>query len=132
MSSGRIGAVELTAGVPFPSWALEILRHSVNNEHFQEVVYLGRSYEPGEARTTGLVDEVVTDGELIERALDVGRRLGRVPRRTFALTKQAVRRATVEAADAGAAATDEDVKAAWNSPEVQEAIRAQLRRLGAS
>jgi hypothetical protein len=36
----------------------------------------------------------------------------------------------VEAADAGAATTDEHVKAAWRSPEVHEAIRAQLRRLG--
>jgi enoyl-CoA hydratase len=35
-TGGTIGAVELKAGVPFPAWALEILRYAVNNEHVQE------------------------------------------------------------------------------------------------
>ena len=129
-SAGRIGAVELKAGVPFPSWALEIIRFAVNNHNLQEVVLTGRSYEPEEALAKGLVDEVVPDDELMKRALEMARELSEVPADTFRLTKRALRKPSVEAAIKGAASTNEEVKATWRSPEVQEAIRKLLVTLG--
>jgi enoyl-CoA hydratase/carnithine racemase len=131
-TGGMIGAIELTAGVPFPAWALEVLRFSVDNTYFQEIVYFGRGYKPEDALARGIIDEVVPAGELMDRALEIAGRLARIPPQTFSLTKAAMRRPTVEAADARAAATDEEVKAAWRSPEVHSAIREQLERLGAS
>ena len=37
-SGALIGAVEHQAGVPFPAWALELVRFAVNNEHAAEVI----------------------------------------------------------------------------------------------
>jgi len=127
-SAGTIGAVELKAGVPFPAWALEILRYAVNNHHVQEVVYTGRSYAPDVARDMGLVDEVVAAGDLMERALEMAAELAAVPSTTFALMKQALRKPAVEAARAGAL-DDDEIKAAWRSEEVHDAIRALLASL---
>jgi enoyl-CoA hydratase/carnithine racemase len=128
-SAGMIGAVELQAGVPFPSWALEVLRYAVNNEHLQEIVLTGRSYSPAEALSKGLVDEVVPESELMSRALAMATELGSVPANTFRLTKRALRKPAVEAAIKGAASTNEEVKATWRSPEVQEAIGKLLATL---
>jgi enoyl-CoA hydratase/carnithine racemase len=129
-SAGSIGAVELKAGVPFPSWPLEVLRFSVNNEHLQEIVVTGRAYEPAEALAKGLVDEVVPAEQLMSRALSVAAELGAVPANTYRLTKRALRKPAVEAAIKGAASTNEEVKAVWRSPEVQDAIRQRLSTLG--
>lgn len=129
-SAGSIGAVELKAGVPFPSWALEVLRFAVNNEHLQEIVMTGRAYEPAEALDKGLVDEVVPHDQLMERALATAAELGAVPPNTYRLTKRALRKPAVEAAIKGAASTNEEVKATWRSPEVQDSIRKLLSTLG--
>lgn len=131
-SAGTIGAVELKAGVPFPSWALEILRYAVNNEHVQEIVLTGRSYEPDEALVKGLIDEVVPGEELMDRAIAMAKELAAVPPNTYRLTKRALRKATVENAIKGAASTNEEIKATWRSPEVLDAIRKLLAGLGGS
>lgn len=127
MSSGggRIGAIELAAGVPFPSWALEIVRYAVNNQHVPEVVYLARAYEPNDALRIGLIDEIADAADLMPRALEMARELARVPRQTFELMKRALRRDAVDAARRGTA-TDDQIKAAWRSPEVLEAIKRQM------
>jgi enoyl-CoA hydratase len=127
-SAGTIGAVELKAGVPFPAWALEVLRHAVNNHHVQEIVYTGRSYPPDVALDKGLVDEVVPSDALMARALEMADELAAVPPTTFALMKRALRKPAVEAARAGALGDDE-IKAAWRSQEVHDAIRALLASL---
>lgn len=129
-TTGTIGAVELRAGVPFPAWALEILRHAVANHHFQEIVFTGRSYPPHDALAKGLVDEVVPDGELMARAVQMADELASVPAVTYSLMKEAVRKPAVDAAVRGTIATDEQIKAAWRSPEVHDAIRKLLASLG--
>jgi enoyl-CoA hydratase/carnithine racemase len=125
---GLIGAIELKAGVPFPGWALEIVRYGANNEHAAEIINFGRAYEPGRALDIGLIDEV-TDGDVLDRAVEAARELATVPRKTFEITKRALRERTVHAADALSAVIDDDVKAAWSSPEVLDSIRRQLESL---
>jgi enoyl-CoA hydratase len=124
--SGQIGAVELKAGVPFPAWALEIVRHAVNNQFVEEIVYFGHGYDPERALAMGLIDEVVPSEELMPRCLEIARELAEVPRQTFALTKGSLRRWTAEAARRGRELSDEQVKAAWRSPEVKAAIERLL------
>lgn len=125
---GRIGAIELAAGVPFPAWALELVRHGVNNSHFEEVVYFGRAYEPSDALERGLIDELVADGSVVDISIQRARELARVPATTYALTKRSARAATVGMAEA-LAQYDDEVKAAWRSDEVQAAVRRQLEAL---
>lgn len=126
--TARIGAIEHQAGVPFPAWALELVRFGVNNEHISEVLLFGRAYDARTAQEMGVVDEVA-EGDVLGRALDVAHELGSIPAGSFALTKRILRQATVEAADRLAAETDADVKRAWNSEEVLTAIRTQLESL---
>lgn len=126
--AGSIGTIELAAGVPFPAWALELVRYAVPNEYFSEVVYFARSYVPEEALKKGLIDEVVADTLLMPRAIEVAFELSQVPPRTFAITKRSMRAATIAAAEE-LTKFDDDVKAAWKSPEVQDAVRRQMDAL---
>ena len=126
--TARIGAIEHQAGVPFPAWALELVRFGVNNEHVSEVLLFGRAYDARTAQQMGLVDEVA-EGDVLGRSLDVAHELGKIPAESFALTKRLLRHATAEAADRLAAETDADVKRAWCSDEALAAVRAQLDSL---
>ncbi len=126
--SGRIGVPELIVGVPFPAWALEIVRHGVAPMHLQEVVYTGKTYTPEEAKAIGLVDEVVEPEELVERARDVAERLAAIPPAAFALAKRQIRSPAVERADALSAVADAEMLSIWSAPETHEHIRGHLQR----
>ena len=126
--AGTIGTIELTAGVPFPAWALELVRYAVKSEYFPEIVYFGKSYVPDVAVEKGLIDEAVPDTLLMQRAIEVANELMKVPVTTFALTKRSMRAAAVAAAE-GLTRYDDDVKAAWKSKEVQDAVKRQMEVL---
>ena len=126
--AGSIGAIELKAGVPFPGWALELVRYAVDNRWFQEIVYFGHAYGPEDALAKGLVDEVVTDTLMPGRAMEVAQELAKVPSTTYSITKRSMRAATVAAAEE-LMRYDEDVKTAWKSSEVQDSVRRQMKAL---
>jgi len=127
-AGARIGAIEHQAGVPFPAWALELVRFGINNEHVSEVILFGRAYDATTALDMGIVDEV-TNGDVLSRSLEVAHELAAIPARSFSLTKKGLRQATVEAADRLSSQIDDEVKRAWCSEEVLSAVRRQLAAL---
>lgn len=128
--AGTIGAVELAVGVPFPAWALEILRFAINNHHLQEVVLRGLAYDPRTAHSKGLVDELVPGDALMPRSIEVAEALALIPDSSFEITKRMLRRPAVERARQSAASTDELVKAIWKTGEVLESISKTVAALG--
>jgi enoyl-CoA hydratase/carnithine racemase len=95
---------------------------------FEEIVFLGRTYSPVEAREIGFVDEVVPAGLVLDRAVEVAVELGRVPAATYELIKTAVRRPALERIEAYGAEHDAAATRGWKSPEVRAAIGAFLDR----
>jgi enoyl-CoA hydratase len=124
----RIGVTELAVGVPFPTWALEIMRFAVPGGTLQELVVTGRVYPPDRALAKGLLDEVVEAARLMERAKEIAERMAAVPRATFELTKRALRAPTEALVAARADRDDEAVRGLWDSGEVRASIRAFLTR----
>jgi enoyl-CoA hydratase len=125
--TGRIGVPELTVGVPFPPTAVELLRAVCDPAHLEELLYVGRTYEPREAMALGLVHEVVPADRLIERALEVARDFGSKPPSSFRITKQFVRAPGAERMRA-AVAERQALLEAWASEETLEAVRGYLER----
>ena len=124
----RIGFSELAVGVPFPRWALEILRFAVGSEHVRNLALSARNYPVDDAMRMGMIDEIVPAAELMERAAAAARRLARVPSETYALTKAALLRPAVENVERLGQKHDEACVDLWASGEVQSAIRAFLDR----
>ncbi|MCA1833430.1 MAG: enoyl-CoA hydratase/isomerase family protein [Actinomycetota bacterium] len=124
----RIGLAELKVGVPFPTWALEIVRYSVPPPHFAELILTGRLCNPDEARTACLVDVVVPPDELLDAAVAMASRLARIPPATFALTKRAMRAPTLERVERYGPVADAEGATVWASDDVRASISAFLTR----
>jgi enoyl-CoA hydratase len=92
MSGGRIGLPELAVGVPFPTTALEIVRHALGSRAGQ--VLLGAQTEGRErALALGMVDELTEPGELLPRAVAVAGELAARSPESYRLAKTQLHRA---------------------------------------
>jgi enoyl-CoA hydratase/carnithine racemase len=118
----RIGLTEVRVGVEFPSWAIETARFAIPPQHFSTVVCAGRTYEPDDAFSHGLVDELVEPERLLDRAYEIADELAAIPAGAFAAAKRSVRRPLIEAARQQAAQGDEAVTEKWASRETLEKI----------
>ncbi|HEY7473620.1 MAG TPA: enoyl-CoA hydratase/isomerase family protein [Vicinamibacterales bacterium] len=126
--AARIGVPELRVGVPFPPLVVEILRASVPAPHFNELLYVGRTYEPADALARGMIDELVAPDELRARAQAVAADLAAAPAASFTLTKRAMRMPYLERARRTADADAGALLAAWTSSETLAAIRSYLEK----
>ncbi|MGH3343856.1 MAG: enoyl-CoA hydratase/isomerase family protein [Carbonactinosporaceae bacterium] len=93
----RVGVPELNVGVPFPVSALEILRFAVGSPQAGRLVLGGATHSAQDAADIGLVDELVDDGDLLERAVASAADVAmRVPADTFQVTKRQLRRHVID------------------------------------
>src|SRR4051812_40852524 len=125
MAAGRIGLTELAVGVPFPSAAREIARYALGPA-VSRVVLRADTLEAADAVRVGLVDDVVTQDELLDTAVALASRLGGHDAAVYAFEKGRLHRTAREAV---AAVDDRDVVRAWTSPVAKDRLRAQLAKL---
>jgi enoyl-CoA hydratase len=126
--AGRIGVPELRVGVPFPAAAVEVLRLASGGRGLQPLAYVGGTMPPHEALGAELLDDVVEPDALEARAVGAAESLASIPRQSFALTKQAIRRPFVAALEGHGAAFDAQVLATWTAAETLDAVRGYLQR----
>jgi enoyl-CoA hydratase len=124
----RLGFSELAVGVPFPAWALEILRFGSGWKHARDLALMARTISVSQAHSMGLVDEVVPADKLMETAQRAAKRLARVPAGTYELTKGALLAPAVERVKALGDEHDERCIDLWATEEVHTAIRAFLKK----
>lgn len=94
---GRIGLPEVRVGVAFPRVALEVMRYAVGDVAARQLVLGAQTYVPADALALGLVDEVVSGGELLPLAVHRALVLAdAVPPDAFAATKRQLRRDHLE------------------------------------
>lgn len=117
---GRIGTPELHGGIPFPDLGIEILRHSASPAAPAELTLRGALYSADQARTLGLVNEVVDPDQLMDTALTTARVMRQAPAPLYSWTKRQVR----------GDATRPDVAAVWNDDAVVASITSYVERLG--
>ncbi len=128
MASGRgqVGIPELAVGVPFPAFALEIIRFAIPSNHAQEIIYTSRTFGPEESAQRGLVDRVAPPEQVLDRALDTAAALAKVQPDVFALTKRMLRAPALERI-ARQPAT-ERITELWTRPATLDVIREYLAR----
>ena len=119
---GTIGVPERVVGVPFPAMAMEILRFAVPSQHLQELVYTGKTFSAQEALPKGLVDEVVEEDQLIERASKFASHFGQGNSKTFEITKEQLRQPTLERYMRTRDEVDRKAFEVWSSQEAHDAI----------
>jgi enoyl-CoA hydratase len=127
MSGGRIGLAELAVGVPFPTTALEIVRHALG-PRAGHVLLGAETVGPDRALALGMVDEVIGADELLPRALDVATELAARSPVSYRLAKEQLHRPALEAIEA-TADQDAAVLAGWTSEDTRRRIGAALEAL---
>ncbi len=127
---GTIGVTELLVGVPFPTSAIEILRHAVGDARAAELVYQGRRVPVDEARDLGLLADLVDDADqLLPAAAGLARDLGARQRPAYTLAKHQLRRDAHDRIARHRSADEAAVTAIWASPETTAAIERFLSGL---
>jgi enoyl-CoA hydratase len=127
MSSGLIGLSEVAVGVPFPVAALEICRYAMGPSVTRAVLQAD-NIDVRIAAERGWIDEIVAPDDLVGRAVELARALGRHPATAYAAMKQQLHRHARAAIDAGGA-LDADVRAIWKSEETRGRISSFLDAL---
>ncbi|MGQ0466948.1 MAG: enoyl-CoA hydratase/isomerase family protein [Sporichthyaceae bacterium] len=126
MSGGTIGVPEMLVGIPFPSTAHASVAIAVG-PGAAYLINTGATLRPEEALARGLVDEVATAEDLVERAVARAVALAAVPAATFAHTKAALRRSVLDSlATPVSLAADAAAKEIWASATGQEAVAAYV------
>jgi enoyl-CoA hydratase len=124
----RIGVPELLVGVPFPASALAAVRYATGDVGVADLVYSGGTHLPDEALRRGLVDEVVPEAELLDRAIAKAEQLASIPAETFAHTKRSLRDRFWTEVETTGRQRDAEMLELWKSPTVLAAISAYVQK----
>ena len=127
MSGGRIGLTELTVGVPFPTTALEIVRHALGSRADQ-VVLGAQTWDRERALALGMVDELAEPDQLLPRAVTLAAELAARSPESYRLAKVQLHRPADTAIEATAGG-DAAVLAGWTSDDTRRRIEAALAAL---
>jgi enoyl-CoA hydratase len=87
----KLGLNEVRIGLTLPWFAVVLGRHRLTPAHFDHATVTGDMFDPPTAREAGLLDAVVSPGELDEDALRAAEHLSSIDRHAHATTKLRVR-----------------------------------------
>ena len=82
-----IGMTETRMGMTLTPWALEPLSHRLSKQHWIASIVQARTYDPDGALEAGFLDEVVPEGEAVDRAVAVAADLAALPATAYAANK---------------------------------------------
>ena len=118
----KIGLPELRVGVPFPGSALGVIRRAVPPRSLREVVLRGTTFASADALERGLVDELASPEDLLERAAALAAELGSLSKSAFATTKALLRGATADETRP----LEAEVRRIWAAEDTRDRMRHYL------
>ncbi|HEY5396671.1 MAG TPA: enoyl-CoA hydratase/isomerase family protein [Trebonia sp.] len=128
MAGGRIGLAELSVGVPFPTVAIEIIRHAVGPAACN-LVLTARLLDAAQAQSIGLIHDVEAPETLLDSAVALAQTMAKTPADVYSLSKRQLQRSARDAMD-GHGSDEEAIEAGWRSPRTRDAIVDYMASLG--
>jgi len=125
----QIGLNEVQVGIPFPGVAFEITRHALPPERIREATLTGALYTPEEARTRGLVDEIVDPEALLTRAVAIARAIAPDSQEAYAAIKAHLLAPALDRIAAYRERIDRDFLDVWFSPSARRQMGEVRQRL---
>ena len=86
--SYRVGVSEVDIGAVFPAAALAVVQNAVQPSRVTEVILGAKLMQPHEAKSAGILHDVVPADQLLTRATATAEHLGSKPQPGFQLTKR--------------------------------------------
>jgi enoyl-CoA hydratase len=125
---GRIGFPEILLGVAFPASALAAVRSATGDVGVADLIYSGATLLPAEAQRRGLVDEVVPEAELLDRAIAKAEQLAALVPAAFVHAKRSLRDRYWTEMDSTGRQRDLEMLEVWRSPETLATISAYVEQ----
>jgi enoyl-CoA hydratase len=126
--SGRMGVTELLVGVPFPPFALEVLRATTSPMHFPKFTASGETFDTDGALANGFADEAVGADRLISRTLEKAETLAAIRPEAFRANKLHVRAMAKQILKNDRGRLAKQIMRVWEAKETAENIRAYVAR----
>jgi enoyl-CoA hydratase len=124
---GRFGLTEVRAGIPYPAIAMAVVRAELSAAAARELVLRGELFDATGARDRGLLDEVVEQDAVLDRALEVAGELAALPAQTYAYIKAQLRAPVIAEARRVLEGGSDPLAGAWVGGETAGAAAAVLR-----
>jgi enoyl-CoA hydratase len=126
----RIGVTELRVGVSFPTFAVELLKHSCG-PNAEQLMFGARMLDADEACRYGLAHRRLPRSELDAAAFSAAEQLASLDPLAFALAKASSRRAALSAmSDEGGRLLDQQVSDQWQDDRTRANLEALLKPKG--
>jgi enoyl-CoA hydratase len=90
------GMTETKLGMPLPMWALTPLKTRIAPQHWIPAIVQSRVYDPEGAVAAGFLDEIVPEGQSVDRACALAAEFAQLPDRTYAANKLVTRKEALE------------------------------------
>ena len=128
-SDFRIGLNEVQLGIGLPAIVLESLRAQMPPPSLLPIALEGRLFSPEEARSVGLLHEVVAADTLEQRAVAKAMELGALPCAAYAAVKRGLRGPVAQRVRDLAAQDSSRWAETWLGDEARERRRRAIERL---
>jgi enoyl-CoA hydratase/carnithine racemase len=103
------------------------MRFAAGTRRLSELACFGRTYRAAEAVGFGLVDEAVTETQVLTRAAEIAAELAALPAEPLRHTRSQVRGPVLERI-AQQSATDSEVYRMWDSPSARQSVEAYVNK----
>jgi enoyl-CoA hydratase len=127
----KIGLNETRIGIGLPPVVVETMRMRLPAASWNEVMLEGLLFTPEEARSRGLVDDVVAPGRVESAALDAAQGLASIPAAAFAQVKASLRGPALRALAADVGPAHEAWLDTWFDPRTRRLHADLLAQLAA-
>jgi Delta3-Delta2-enoyl-CoA isomerase len=125
----RMGLSEVQVGLPLPPVILAALRRLVGSRHAERLAVRGLLITPADAAACGLVDEMASADQVVDRALKWCDGLLALPRTAMEITRRQARADLVAEFARDTANELAEVTTWWWSEETQEVLHRMVEQL---
>lgn len=126
----KLGLNEVQVGIPLPPVLLGALRRVVGIRQAERLAVSGMLISPQEALRIGLVDELATMPDVIQRSLDWCQRMIALPQEAMLATRREARADVVKLFEVDLQPEIECAIEHWWSPSTQSTLREVVLRMG--
>ena len=124
----KIGLAEARVGVPFPVSAMTIVQSELRPDIARTMVLTARNSSPQEAKSMGVLDELIPPELLMSRAIEVAEEMATLPRDVFSRIKSQLRATALSRIDDAMSHPKEPMLDSWLTEETKVASAEALKR----
>lgn len=123
----QFGLAEVRVGVGFPVGLVEIVRAEVTQNAMRAVMLSGQPISASAAEKAGIVDELVPEGDALDRAMQVVVEYSQLPPQAYKTVKQQIRAPIIAALNSEVNKAETSAPKAWYTDETEQAMSKMIR-----